>query len=162
MPGKGKAGISWDSCVFLAYFNEESDKQIDIIEKIIKLVESKNLVMVVSTICYVEVLDKADQCDAGKKFRAFMKHESALPANVDERVGELAAQFRQQICEALERGEISRGLKAPDAIIAATAVHYNVTELHTFDPDLLALSDSPLIGKLHICKPALPGGQLVF
>jgi predicted nucleic acid-binding protein len=139
MSGTDTGKIAWDSCIFLAWFNQEDDKPLDEIAALLRMVESGKLVLYVSAICAAEVLDLAGESDAGTKFSAFLKRDYVVPVNVDFRIAQRAAQFRQRIKSALDRGEVSRGLRAPDAIIAASAVIYRVPVLHTFDPDLLVL-----------------------
>ena len=45
-------------------------------------------------------------------------------------------------------GRLSKSIKAPDAIIVATAVIYRASELHSFDPLLIEASESDIVGGL--------------
>ena len=54
------------------------------------------------------------------------------------------------------------GIKAPDAMIVATALIYRAAVLHTFDPDLIALSELELVDGLKICHPCDPSGQKIL
>ena len=74
-------------------------------------------------------------------------------ANADFRIAEVAATYRERAVEAITSRERTEGIKAPDALIVATASVYRASALHTFDPVLLGLSKSPIVGGLQIEIP---------
>ena len=156
MTGDARTLVAWDSCVFLAWFKREADKPLDEIENLLRAIQSDLARLLVSVICCAEVLDEAGRSDAGTQFRGFCRRRSVILANVDMRVAEKAAEYRQRVTEAVKAGKLTRGLKAPDALITATAKIYRADVLHTFDADLLALSESQLIDGVRIERPSEP------
>jgi predicted nucleic acid-binding protein len=77
---------------------------------------------------------------------------------VDHRIAPLAQEIRTYY---RQRG---KRLETPDATHLATAIHYRVDALYTFDgDDLLPLNGNVAGHNLVICKPPLPvQGKLVF
>lgn len=159
MSGTKPVVIAWDSCVFLGWFNAEEDKPLLAMEAILKAVADGDVTLLVSAICGAEVLNEAGKSDARSEFLGFLKRDNVVPANVDMRIADKAAQFRERTREALAQGHLSKGIRAPDALIAATAVIYRASALHTFDPQLLALSGTEYVDRLVICSPSMPTGQ---
>lgn len=145
--------IVWDSCVFLGWFNGEEDKPLSDMEALLERIRDGKIIMVVPAVVCVEVLNRVGASDAGTQFREFCKRSGVVRASIDFRVAELAATYRELILEAHSRGEISTSLKAPDALIVATSVIYRADVLHTFDPLLLELSESALVGGMLIVPP---------
>ena len=145
--------IAWDSCIFLAWFKKETDKPLDTIRLFIEEIEKGNLALYVSAVSYAEVLDTSQSSDAGTRFRQFMDRSNVVTLDVDRRVAEEAAKIRQDSIRANKLNGNSPKLKAPDALIAATCVIYRVKELHSFDRDLLAYNNHPVVSKLSVIKP---------
>jgi predicted nucleic acid-binding protein len=156
MNGERVPLFAWDSCVFLAWLNEERDKSLEVIAHLLGEVERSRVTILVSAISGAEILDRAGQSQAGTIFRGFVHRRNVILANVDMRVAEIAARFRQNTIRAHQDGELARSIRAPDALIAATASLYRADALHTFDPDLLALDGSPLVDGLRIVIPNAP------
>jgi predicted nucleic acid-binding protein len=154
MSGVEKAPmISWDSCVFLAWFNNEEDKPLGEIQRTLQGLADKKAKLLVSAVCAAEVLNETGQSTAGTQFAGFVKRENVIVANVDMRVAVLAAELRQHAIEAVKCGEIEKSIKAPDALIVATAMIYKAAELQTFDPFLLALNGKPFVKGLPVIPP---------
>lgn len=145
--------ICWDSCVFLAWFNKEHDKPLSQIEHLLVQIAEGKVNLLVSALSYAEVLDKAGKSDAGARFRDFVQRPNVVVANIDPRIGLMAAEIREAALIAHANGRLSQGIKIPDALIAATAVIYRAGELHTFDPVLLELSASSIVRQLPITSP---------
>jgi len=145
--------ISWDSCIFLAWFNKEEDKPLGAIEQSLRLLDDEKINLLVSAISYAEVLDKAGS-KAGTDFRGFVKRPNVIVANIDARVADLAGAIRTGCLDLHREGKIRQGLKIPDACIAATAILYKASELQTFDPILRDLSGLPVVQGLQIREPA--------
>lgn len=140
--------IAWDSCLFLAWFNQEMDKPLDAMARILDDVKRGRLTMVVSAICLAEVLDETDKSDAGQKMIQFTKRSNVIAAAADFRIAERAAKFRQRAKEITAGKKNEKSIKAPDALIAATAVVYSASELHSFDPILLRFSNTAVLDNL--------------
>lgn len=153
MSGTENPLIAWDSCVFIAWFNGETDKPLAEIERMLRSIAERKSTLLVSSICFAEVLDKAGVSDAGTQFRGFVKRPNVIVANVDHRVGALAGDIRIAARTANAAGSLSLGVKIPDALIAATALIYKSDELHTFDPVLLEASTLPIFRSLNIIRP---------
>ncbi len=144
---------AWDACVFLAWFKAEQDKPLAEIEELLRDVKAEKLTLVVSAIVAAEILDCTGHSPVRNQFREFIKRPNIVRADADFRVAELAATIRERAVAAIARGTIQTGVKAPDALIAATAVIYRVDVLHTFDPVLLSLDRSPIVEGLRITEP---------
>lgn len=166
MSGKKRADpplVAWDSCVFLAWYNNEEEKNLGDIEHLLREVRNDKFVMLVSAVVCAEVMDQAGRSDAGTLFRKFVKRTSILQANVDWRVAEKAVVFREKVCDLLKSRTLDKGLKAPDALIAATAAVYRADVLHSYDPTLLALSECDELDGLVVTKPCpLDGSTRLF
>jgi predicted nucleic acid-binding protein len=145
--------------LFLAWYKRETDKPLGFIRMLLDQIANDRLTLLAPVLCCAEVLNEAGQSDARTQFVGFLERPNVIPANVDIRVAERAAVFRERAIEALNRGEIQKGIRAPDAIIAATAVIYRASVLHSFDPVLLSLSGSEIIDGLKVSVPADPTGQ---
>jgi predicted nucleic acid-binding protein len=151
--------LAWDSCIFLAWFNEEDDKPLEVIDHLLRQVAEQKASLLVSAVCCVEVLDQAGTSDAGTEFKKYVLRPNIVRASVDWRVAEKAAEIRERVTAELVAGRMKNGIKAPDALIVATAIIYHATELHTFDPVLLGLDGSPLVDLLRITRPRSLGEQ---
>ena len=145
--------IAWDSCIFLAHFNEEQDKPLAEIDGILRQVARGHRTMLISAIVRAEVLNETGTSDAGTQFCDYCKRSNVITASADFRIADAAAVIREKVRDARTRGDVSNGIKAPDALIAATAILYRATALHTFDPVLLELSGSPILRGLKIMRP---------
>ena len=153
--------VSWDSCVFLGWFKQEPDKPLADIEAYLKAIAAGKVNLLVSVVCAVEVLDQ-DTGDYGNQFQEFMKRTSVTALNTDMRVAKQAAIFRQNGARARKLGIINDGFKAPDAMIVASAYVYQAEVLHTFDPVLLALSETEYVNGLRIEHPLFYEEQPLF
>lgn len=88
--------VCWDSCVFLAWFKRESDKPIDNIRLVLEDVSNARVSLLISAISFTEVLDTQLAPDVRSKFKSFARRSNVEVANVDVRVAELAAEFRER------------------------------------------------------------------
>lgn len=140
--------IYCDSNVFLAYFKDESGRA-DKVESLIDEVRgTRELKMLSSLLSVTEVAHTATvnsnadaELEAIERLDRFWGNSSIVELNDFHIV--LARRAR-----ALVRKH--RGLDPRDAIHLATALHSKVTELLTYDNDLLKLNDDY---ELEICKP---------
>ncbi|MAT70869.1 MAG: hypothetical protein CMJ58_15245 [Planctomycetaceae bacterium] len=149
--------IAWDSCVFLAWFENETGKPLHAIEATIRDVEDNRVSMIVSAIVVAEVLNKAGESEARDLLKDFCKRSNVICADTDFRIAEMGAVFREKSIAA----EGMKKLKAPDALIAATASLYKANVLYSFDPDLLLLSGSPVIRGLSVARPGEAGQKFL-
>jgi predicted nucleic acid-binding protein len=152
--------IAWDSCVFLAWFQGEKDKPLGDIEELLRDVAEGRLTLVVSAIVGAEVLDRAGQNPVRNLFREFTRRPNVVAADVDFRIAELAADIRERCVSAIARREMQTGLRAPDALIVATALTYRVDVLHTFDPVLLSMDRNRIVDGLRITEPKSDQGMM--
>jgi len=154
MNGSERRGlICWDSCIFLAWFNKESDKPLGEIERTLRLIVDQKLDLLVSVVSIVEVLDKAGASPAGTQLRGFIRRPNVILADVDPRVAIAASEIRTAGLAAYESGGLRQAIKIPDTLIAATAVIYRSSILYTFDPILTAISGWDVVNKLQIAAP---------
>lgn len=145
--------IAWDSCVWLAWFSAERDKPLESIRDALRESEDGKSTLLMSAVCLAEVIDLVKSPDSGTKIRAYAKRKNVFPANLDFRISQKASEIRKWTIEANERGEQLKKVKTPDALIAATAIIYKATVLHTFDDGLLQLSEKPVVDGLKIQWP---------
>jgi predicted nucleic acid-binding protein len=152
--------VFWDSCVFLAWLNEEADKPLHDIEEFISDVESGKRTMQLSAISYTEIINLIDSrkplaATAGTRFRQWVKRPGVDIYDVDPRVADKAAELKEASI-ALRATVPKAVLKIPDALIAATAIVYKADVLHTFDPDLLNIAPHGIFGALVVSRPVHP------
>lgn len=142
----------WDSCVFLAWFKQESDKPLGDIALVVNEIDARKATLLLSVTTYEEVLDE-EGSDAVRKFRDYLKRSTVETANVDMRVAEKVADIRNT---AKAEG---MNIKVPDAQIIATAIIYQADVLHSFDDKVLRFDRSPIVDGLKIVKPIPLSGQ---
>lgn len=143
----------WDTCVFVAHFNGELDKPLDDIRAVLSEVESDKADMVISITTRIELLDIVRNKKIAKEFDGFVKRPNVLMVNVDPRVADEALLIR------VRANDAGRNIKVPDAQIVGTALLHRVDVLHTFDPQLLKLSQHEIVGMVAIRVPAALSGQ---
>ena len=161
MSGNKLPLICWDSCVFLAWFKKEGDKPLDAIQEILTAISNDKLILLVSAVCCTEVLNESGKTDARTQFNGFVKRRSVQMVDVDWRIANLAADIREWTKAECDAKRLAKSVRAPDALIIATAVTYHADQLHTFDPDMLAISAQPIIKGLPILRPdSTPPGHL--
>lgn len=138
----------WDSVCFLGWFNDEPDKQSQC-ETVIKAAESGLVIIATSAISLTEVIKikgyNALTKDKEETIAKFFRHPYISIRNVDPFI---ARRARQLIWE-------NEHLKPKDSIHLATAIHYKLPFLDTFDSDLTKL-DGEIDGAPKIGPPKLP------
>lgn len=144
--------IAWDSCVWIAWFKRERNKPLDDIRDVLKESESGASTVLLSVVCFSEVLDTTEAA-AGTSLREYAKRKNVYPADVDFRVADKASEIRKKSILANTSGSGVNKIKTPDALIAATAIVYKATVLHSFDPDLLSVSETEIVDGLKIIPP---------
>jgi len=150
--------IYWDACAWIALIQREKilvNGQLEDREVLCRLVlaqgERGKIELVTSFLSYAEVCKHPNAKTAGEdKIAAYFEHDYILPMPVDRSIGE---QARKLLMSGLP------ALYPADAIHIASAITANVREMHTFDKDLLKLSEKVNCqdGRpLKIIKPNVP------
>lgn len=154
MPGNNPPIYYWDTCLFLAWLKDEERKtgEMDGVRDIIQRMKRRDAKVITSVLTTVEVLAAKIPVGIDSPFKDLLKRVNRQ--SMDIRVASLAHDLRNHYAT------LDRSLKAPDAIHLATAIHYRVDELHTFDDQLLSLSGNIGGHKLIICKPETKAPQL--
>jgi predicted nucleic acid-binding protein len=151
---QGKPVFYWDSCVFLTLItNDRRDNDlIEGIENVVGILDKKRGYLVTSVMTETEVLESKMSPSAESIFQSVLKRSNVRKVNVDSKISALV----RQIIDYYSKHE-GRKLKPIDATHLATAIIYEVDELHTNDVQLLNIR-SPICGKfpLRICRPPLP------
>ena len=156
---KSAKRVCWDACAWIALIQDEEirdEKTGQLIENrgamcraVIELAKKGKIEIVTSALSLAEVCKNRNiKDDDPSKIAAFFEHEFVLLSNLDRTVGERA--------RVLMMSGLS-GLKPADAChLATAAVAPNVSELHTFDGDLLNLDlkiEKADKAMLRICRP---------
>jgi predicted nucleic acid-binding protein len=136
----------WDSACLLGWLNAEEDK-VDECEQVLDLADRRKLQIAVSAITFAEVvhikgysrLEQAKQ----KAILDFFYQPYISVRDVDSWIGRLAQELMWK----------HEALRAYDAIHLATAIHYKIEHVHTFDQGLLALNGLITGYTLRIVKP---------
>jgi predicted nucleic acid-binding protein len=119
----------WDSCAFLAYFNEEEEK--DECEQVLAACSEGKAQIVTSALTLAEVLKakgkKPLPMERSEQITSFFEHSYIVVRTVTRRTAEFA---RQIIWE--------YSIDPKDAIHVATALHANIDLLETKDRKLLS------------------------
>ena len=150
---KKRPYVLWDTSVFLAWFNKEADKDLVRLTAVVDEVDAMKVIVCVSAISQAEILDTAKSLNAKALFSAFCKRSNVQQLLPDERIIGLASEIRQDALDGHQADKSRPKLKTPDAIIAASAIIYQVPRMFSYDPDLLNLSGSPVLRSLIAEKP---------
>lgn len=141
--------VYWDACVFIARIRREPGR-IDLLEELTDLAVNGGLLIVTSTIVRAEVIKGAD-----------------LTQTTDEQLEQILEFFENPGIEVRQfnwflSGDAARlrkkhGLDTVDAIHLATALEHDaITEMHTYDGDLLDLNEKVGNPPLRIIPPKHP------
>lgn len=97
------------------------------------------------------MLEIGDSEEAARLFRQFVKRSNVVLVDVTPTIAEKAAVLRKRAMEERKvRQPQNNKLKTPDAIIAATAIVFDVNVLHSYDPDLCNLSGDVILDGLFV------------
>lgn len=160
----GKKIIAWDSCVFLAWLQDEKRDfgVMEGIEEIVRKIGGGEVILITSQMTNLEVLESRLSSDAQKKWKEIFNRRNCQIMDVNPRIGEKASFIRDHYDQ--------KGIKlsSPDSIQLATAIIFNAEEFHTFDGsgkkrkgDILPLSGNVAGHKLKICVPYAEQGSLL-
>ena len=142
--------ICWDSSVLISWIrgDEIADKR-RAIETVVNSIERGMYKLAVSTLIYVEVLERTMPEGAIAQFKKFMQNRQTLEiVAVDIRVAEKAQAIRNKS---------SKTIRTPDAIHVATAIVCGAKLFHTFDDALLRLNGKDEVEGLMITPCDIPG-----
>ena len=152
----------WDACAWIALINEEPGRY-DNCQWIIDEASRGNIQIFTSSLSLVEVLKtkcsgeyKEIEEQREKAFEDFLEQDFVYEVFLDNEIGKLARSLIRKYDK----------LKKPnDGIHLATAVHYDVDELHTYDwDDLIPLDGSVFRKDRSLLKireiPPIPSGGL--
>lgn len=174
MPDRPRCYV--DSCVYLAYVNEEADKMIDI-DALFAEAQRGEIEMWTSVVTIAEVaFAKAEQDGAAPDPATLAKIDSLwtppAPTRIVEFYDLIAEDARDIIRLALPDGR--KSLKPMDAIHVATARRWDIPTVYTYDENMIAWGATlnldirhpiplrPVLGlttQLPASVPPLPAGQ---
>lgn len=147
--------LYWDSCVFIAWLKNEPRAESELIglKSCVDAIDRKTHNLATSALSSVEILEAEMPAGAEDQLQLFLTKSNIEIWPVDEEVIRLARKIRNHFKQLKTNGANTKVIKVPDAIHLATAIHYEVSELHTFDGDLLKLNGSVAGVPLVINKP---------
>lgn len=172
--GKYKHKVYWDSCVYIAILtgeNKTSD-EMKTLYTLEKQADDDEIAILTSVVTHVEVLECKLTEDQKAKFLAMMQRHNMVPYSVNSGIAKLAREIRDYYQVLFDKNKqpdgtsLTERMQVPDAIHLATAMHYELPELHTYDgnskkpkkTDLLKLP-RPILGDpnrdIEICIPRL-------
>jgi len=160
----GKKIIGWDSCIFLAWLQEEK-RDIGVmegIEEVVRKIHNNEVTLLTSQMTNIEVLQSRLTPEAQKKWKAVFNRRNCQMIDINPRVSE-KGQFIRDYCY-----QRNIKLSSPDSIHLATAIIYKADEFHTLDGsgkkrngDLIPLDGNVAGHKLKICVPYAEQGSLL-
>ncbi len=126
---KKRPVIYWDTCVFLAWMQNEKRAagEMEGLDEVSSLVKKDKVVLVTSTLTRAEVLKGKVSKEAMEKYSKLFRRSNVVPLILDTPVSVLTSDIRDFY------NPTDFELLTPDAIHLATAIHHKVTEFHTFD-----------------------------
>jgi predicted nucleic acid-binding protein len=149
--------VYWDACTWIALIQREKiavggSNRETMCRAVIAEAKKNKIEILTSTLSLVEVCKNRElRSKDDDQIGAYFENDYILLMNVDRLVGEHARML-------MSAGHT--GLKPPDAIHVASAIHGLAAELHTYDDKLLKLDgrigrvDG---GQLRICAPEIGG-----
>ena len=161
IPMTDRKKVYWDACAWLGLLNGETDKAQEL-EVVWEKAKHGELEIWTSAFCIAEVYKV--KCEGGK---------TGLSPENDDKINDLFDQDWVYIVQVdLAIARLAKSLlrsqaklsKPSDGIHLATAIHWNVDQLHTWDAsDLLGIVCNRSDGEpLEICKPSMIDGENLF
>lgn len=165
MPGKTDL-YSWDSCLILAWLNDEDRPpgEMEGVREYLRLVERGEIRLIVSALLFTEVRRAKVSSDNMEALQRVMRRRNVSVVAANRRIAMLAGELRSFYEERSDEYN-HKTLSTPDSIHLATAIIYEAKAFHTFDRKnssgtlgLLPLSGNVAGYPLCIEKPK-PGPQ---
>lgn len=156
-----KEVIYLDSSVIIAWLKAEirSPEEMAGLEDCFEKIMSGEIKVITSVITMEEILKGKMSPEAVDCFENILsKRRNFEYVDLDNRIAKLGQEIRNYYVL------IHRTIETPDATHLATAIHYKVNALYTFDKDdLLPLNGNVAGHYLIICIPPAPNqGKLIF
>lgn len=159
----GKPVFYWDTAPLIAWIKDEKradPSEMDGIAEVINLVENGKGRTLMSVLWRAEVLSATLTPSQKRKLKEIFEYRIIEEQGIDSRVMDLASEIRAFHKKDTRKSTL-KNIRTPDAIHLATAIHYSVTEFHTFDGarenggtgGLLTLNGNVANNKLKICVP---------
>ena len=157
--------VYWDSCLFLAYVNEEPNR-VEVVSTLLESSAAGELTIYTSDLSRVEVSFSVNEREQGSlnpeveaQIASLWDGEVADMVEFNVGIAELASTL---IRESVARG---RSLKPYDATHLATAQWLRnnavgIDQFHTYDDNLDWLNGTGLVG-FHICRPYTANPRLL-
>jgi predicted nucleic acid-binding protein len=126
--------VYWDSCVIIDWLENTHPERIALIEPVVRAARDGHVLIVTSAWSMTEVVRLKGEplTDIDEQLIVeFFKEPYIELRTVDRTIATIA----RQICR--QKLESGKGLKPPDAVHVATAVHLHIDTFHTFDVDTL-------------------------
>lgn len=160
MPMSNPIKVYWDACAWLGLINGEADRKADL-EHVWNMAKHGQAEIWTSAFCVAEV------------YRVKCEKREGLSAANDVLIDNMFDQDFVKIAQLdLEIARLAKVLlrnhdklkKPSDAIHLATAIHWDVQQLHTYDiSDLIGLDVKTSSGSnLKICAPSKVEGDTLF
>ena len=158
----------WDSCLFLAWLRDETDRpegEMAGLKFFVRKLQKREIRIMTSALVYTEVTGTRLPVGVDEQFFETMRRSNVSVISADIRVTKLARNLRDYYSSEPEKFK-NKTLSTPDAIHLATAILYKAKEFHTFDADnkkslgLLGLDGNVGGHNLVICKPDDKQGEL--
>jgi predicted nucleic acid-binding protein len=143
----------WDSSVWFAWIKKEECHPIGDMELVAKEIEAEKADFLVPATVYEELQLTKCSPEQLAVIEAFLKRPNVFQATQTPAVGRKAAEIIKRSSAA---GIVT---KMNDARIAASALVFGATVIHSVDGDLLRLNESPIVDGLRIQTPQSLSGQ---
>lgn len=142
--------VHWDTCVLLAWVLGEKRSEADLegLRRAGEAFDDGKLTLLTSVISRAEIFQGDITDEQRSRYRDLFRRPRFQEADVTRPVAELASTFRQRA-----QKQLGKKITTPDAIHLATAAHLKAREFHTFDGDLMPLSESAIVDGLKVCAP---------
>ena len=118
----------WDTCCFIAWMKDEErvEGELGGLHAVMTEIQNdKRVALLTSVTTKAEVLECTASEQVFDRFRAVLDRSNVAVINIDDAIAELAGEIRGYYT--------NPSVGFPDSLHLATAIHYDVTEFHTFD-----------------------------
>jgi predicted nucleic acid-binding protein len=167
MPSTFNLRVYWDTCIFIAWLKDEKRKNLEM-DGVAECVENAlrgETLIVTGSHTNIELMPTALPPEQKARLEKLFKRRCLQRLPDDPKVSEIAEEIRTYYRVLADGKGV---VDSFDALHLASAIHYRVDALYTFDEGKrggrnLLLMDGDVAGhKLHICKPPVIQGRLQF